>query len=60
MAEPATGFTPGPENPQPLNFTGAHVGPSFDMIEVPPAAAASMLLKFGPSLWGKEVWPAAS
>ena len=42
MAEPA--LTPAPAaGPQPLNFTGAHVRPSFDVIELLPAAAADRL-----------------
>ena len=40
MAGPATGLTPGPANPQPLNFGGIHTGPDFDLIELLPPAAA--------------------
>ena len=42
MAEPA--LTPGPVGEQqPLNLSGAPVGPSFDVIDLLPPAAADRL-----------------
>ena len=43
MAEPVTGLTPGPANPQPVSFGGIHTQPAYDVIELLPPAAADKL-----------------
>jgi hypothetical protein len=39
MAGPTAGFTPGPANPQPFNFSSVPSGPAFDLIELLPTGA---------------------